>query len=110
MCLPTRKVLDEICDYRATRMPVEIRTEFSVVDGLRELRRGELGKNSLVPICTKFISTAVSSPTITGGSLSGDNAYIKVKRLFAGCALYRSTSKPNGIFAQHRAVPCAMPK
>jgi hypothetical protein len=35
---------------------------------LRELRRGELGKNSLVPICTKFISTVVSSPKITGGS------------------------------------------
>src|SRR6266481_1212412 len=43
----------------------------------------------------------VSSPTITGGSLSGNNAYIKVKLLFAGCPLYRSTSKLNGIFAQH---------
>ena len=64
-----------------------------VVDGSREFRRGELGKNSLVPICTKFISVAVSSPTITGGSLSGNNASIKVKRLFAGCPLYRSTSK-----------------
>jgi len=52
-----------------------------------------VGKNSLVSICTKFISAAVSSPTITGGSLSGNNASIKVKRLFAGCPLYRSTSK-----------------
>jgi hypothetical protein len=64
-----------------------------------------LGKNSLVPICTKFISTAVSSPTIAGGSLSGNNTHIKVKRLFAGCPLYRSTSKLNGIFAQHNLAP-----
>src|SRR6266480_5317730 len=71
------------------------------VDDSREFRRGELGKNSLVSICTKFISAAVSSPTITGGSLSGNNASTKVKRLFAGCPLYRSTSKLNGIFAQH---------
>ena len=62
-------------------------------------------KNSLVPICTKFISAAVASPTITGGSLSGNNASIKVKRLFAGCPLYRSTSKLNGIFAQHGSTP-----
>ena len=27
----------------------------------------ELGKNSLAAICTKFISTTASSPTITGG-------------------------------------------
>src|SRR4029077_1016117 len=50
-----------------------------------------------------FISTAVSSPTIAGGSFSGNNAYIKVKQLFAGCPLYRSTSKLNGIFAQHNS-------
>jgi hypothetical protein len=31
-------------------------------------------------------------------SFSGNNAYIEVKRLFAGCPLYRSTSKLNGIF------------
>jgi hypothetical protein len=37
-----------------------------------------------------------------GRLLSGNNAYIKVKRLFADCPLYRSTSKLNGIFAQHR--------
>src|SRR5882762_5707861 len=36
---------------------------------------------------------------------SGNNAYIKVKRLFAGCPLYRSTSKLNGIFAQHSRSP-----
>src|SRR6266481_3980370 len=36
---------------------------------------------------------------------SGNNAYIKVKRLFAGCSLYRSTSKLNGIFAQHSRSP-----
>jgi hypothetical protein len=79
------------------------------VDGLRELRRGEFGKNSLVPIRTKFISTAVSSPTITDGSLSGNNACIEGKRLFAGCPLYRSTSKLNGIFAQHKYVPQRCP-
>jgi hypothetical protein len=28
---------------------------------------------------TKFISTAVSSPTIAGGSLSGNDAYIEPK-------------------------------
>jgi hypothetical protein len=72
------------------------------VDSLQEFRRGDLEKNSLVPICTKFISTAVSSPTITGDPLSGNNPYIKDKRLFAGSPLYRSTSKLNGIFAQHR--------
>jgi|HubBroStandDraft_4_1064222.scaffolds.fasta_scaffold21647_2 hypothetical protein len=33
---------------------------------------------------TKFISTAVSSPTIAGGSFSGNNVYIEDKRLFAG--------------------------
>src|SRR5204862_6589518 len=48
---------------------------------------------------------AVSSPTITGGPLSGNNAFIKIKRLFTACPLYRSTSKLNGIFAQHRSKP-----
>jgi hypothetical protein len=45
---------------------------------LRSSRRAEVGKNSLVPICTKFISTAVSS-LLT--SLLGNNAHINVKWL-----------------------------
>jgi len=49
--------------------------------GLRELRRGELGKNSLVPICTEFISTAVSNPTIAGGSSQATMHIYSVKRL-----------------------------
>jgi hypothetical protein len=64
--------------------------QFPVVDGLRELRRGELRKNSLVPICIKFISTAGSSPTITGSSSQPTmHIYtsIKVKRLV--CPSYR---------------------
>jgi hypothetical protein len=73
---------------------------------LRELRRGELGKNSLVPICTKFICTAVSSPTITGGSLPGNNAYIKVKRLVCRLPIVSVNfeAKRNFCAAQEAAV------
>ena len=39
-----------------------------------------------------------------GRLLSGNNGYMEVKRLFAGCPWYQSTSKLNGILAQHRAV------
>jgi hypothetical protein len=38
-------------------------------------KRG-VGEEFVGSYLTKFISTAVSSPTITGGSLSGNNAYI----------------------------------
>jgi hypothetical protein len=44
-----------------------------------------------------------------GGSLSGNDACIKVKLLFAGCPLYRSTSKLNGIFAQNRKLFVQIP-
>ena len=82
-----------------------------VVDGLRELRRGELGKNSLVPICTKFISTAVSSPTITGGSFSGNNAYIKVKPLVCRLPIVSVNFEVKGNFcaAQAKRLPLHTP-
>ena len=73
------------------------------------MRRGELGKNSLVPIFTKFISTAASSPTITGGS---SQATLHIQRLsswFAGLPIVSVNFEANGIFARgtlvlHRAA------
>jgi hypothetical protein len=47
-------------------------------------------KNSLVPICTKFISTTIRIQRLRP-LLSGNDAYIKVKRMV--CLLDRSGSK-----------------
>jgi hypothetical protein len=45
------------------------------------IEKRELEKNSLVPICTKSISTAVSSATIMGGSSQATMHIYEVKRL-----------------------------
>jgi hypothetical protein len=53
------------------------------VNGLPGLRRGTWGTNSLVHICTKFISTTGSSPTSTGASCQATTRIYKVSRWFA---------------------------
>ena len=61
-------------------------------------RRTSRGKNSLVPLCTRLISTVSSNLTITTAP-SQTTIYIKVERSISWIG---QTSNLYGFFAQHR--------